>query len=324
MYNFHVVLLIQEAMIRMKIAFVFPGQGSQYVGMGKDLYDNYEEVRDLYRQASDSLGYDVAGLSFNGPDSELNKTFRTQPCLLTASYAAFRVLSAKGITPSSVAGHSLGEYTAITAAGVISFTDAVKTTEKRGRYMQESVPEGKGLMAAVIGMDREAILKVCNSVQTGYVSPANYNCPGQIVIAGEKNAVQEAMKLAEAAGARKALALAVSAPSHCALMKSASEKLAGLLNETEFRTPQIPVVNNADAVHVTDPVKLKESLIRQLNQPLLWEDSIRSMVQGGVDTFIEVGPKKVLAGLIKRIDGTVKDFNVEDTKGLAETETGLK
>jgi [acyl-carrier-protein] S-malonyltransferase len=305
-------------MISMKIAFVFPGQGSQHVGMGKDLYDNFEEVREVYKTASDALGYDVAELSFNGPESELNKTFRTQPCLLTASYAAFRILSSKGIKPSCVAGHSLGEYTAIAAAGVISFTDAVRITEKRGQYMQESVPEGKGLMAAVIGMDREAIEKVCNSVHSGYVSPANFNCPGQIVIAGEKNAVEEAMKLAEAGGARKAVALAVSAPSHCALMKSASERLAALLADIEFRTPQVPVVNNADAALLTEPMKIRDSLVRQLNQPLLWEDSVKAMVENGVNAFIEAGPKKVLAGLIKRIDGNVKIFNVEDAKSLQE------
>ncbi len=303
----------------MKIAFVFPGQGSQHVGMGKELWENFGEVRSLYDEASAALGYDLRELSFNGPVDELNKTFRTQPSLLTASIAAQRVLTVRGIKPCVVAGHSLGEYSAIVAAGVVSFGDAVRLTEKRGAFMQEAVPEGKGLMAAVIGLGRNKVDELCLSVESGYVSPANYNCPGQIVIAGEKTAVEDAMKLAKGAGAKRVLALAVSAPSHCTLMAEASNRLAALLDTIEFRDPSVPIVNNADAIFLTNAEKIKISLVKQLSRPLLWEDSIRRIASDGIDTFVEVGPGKVLSGLIKRIEPSAKLFNVEDMESLNRT-----
>jgi [acyl-carrier-protein] S-malonyltransferase len=302
-----------------KIAFVFPGQGSQHVGMGKDLWEHFDEVKSLYAEASSALGYDMKELSFNGPKEELNKTFHTQPALLTASVAAYQVLSAEGVTPYVVAGHSLGEYSAIVAAGVVSFGDALVLTEKRGIFMQEAVPEGRGLMAAIIGLGRNDIDELCLSVESGYVSPANYNCPGQIVIAGEKKAVEDAMKLAKEAGAKRVIPLAVSAPSHCTLMAGASDRLAALLDTIEFRDPDMPLVNNADAILLTNAERIKSSLIKQLSRPLLWEDSIRRIVDGGIDTFIEVGPGKVLSGLIKRIEPSATLYNVEDMESLSRT-----
>jgi len=305
--------------VSQKVAFVFPGQGSQYVGMGKEIYENFAEAREVFAEASQELGYDISKLCFEGPEKELNKTFNTQPAILTVSISINRVLLSKGIKPLVATGHSLGEYSALVAAEVLSFRDTVRITEKRGRFMQEAVPEGKGLMAAILGLERNKIDEICLSLQSGYASPANYNSPGQIVIAGEKQAVEEAMRLAKEKGAKKVVALSVSVPSHCTLMAEASQRLAELLAGVEFKSPQISLVNNADAMFLNDRDNIKQSLIRQLSNPLLWEDSIRVIAESGIDTFIEVGPGKVLSGLIKRIEPSAKVFNVEDMKSLEST-----
>ncbi|MGO9612911.1 MAG: ACP S-malonyltransferase [Dissulfurispiraceae bacterium] len=303
----------------MGICFVFPGQGSQYVGMLKDLHYHYDEVKRLYHDASEKIGYDMATLTFNGPKEELNRTYKTQPCLLVASIAVFTVLAKHGVIPSAVVGHSLGEYAALVAARAISFLDAVAITEARGKIMQEAVPEGQGLMAAILGLERKSIDDLCKSVTTGYVAVANYNCPGQIVVSGDRIAVEEAMKKAEDLGARRVVSLNVSIPSHCALMEKAGEIFEEVLKGCAIKNAQIPFVNNHEARFVSEADEIRKSLVKQLSEPVLWEDCINTIASSKVDTFIEVGPGKVLSGLIKRIDRSSRVLNVDSVETLNKT-----
>lgn len=303
-----------------KLALVFPGQGSQSVGMLAELHAEFATVRDTFAEASAALGYDLWTLVANGPDTALNETHRTQPALLTASVAVYRVwLEQGGATPAYLAGHSLGEYSALVCAGVLNLADAVKLVEKRGQYMQLAVPAGTGAMSAIIGLDDALIAKACAEAAQGeVVSPVNFNSPGQVVIAGNKAAVERANELCKAAGAKRALPLPVSVPSHCALMKPAADKLADDLNSISFHTAVIPVVNNVDVIAAADAAAIKDALVRQLYSPVRWTESIEFLAAQGVDTVIELGAGKVLSGLIKRINKELNTASVTDVVSLKD------
>ncbi|WP_233080267.1 ACP S-malonyltransferase [Rheinheimera soli] len=303
-----------------KLALVFPGQGSQSVGMLAELHAEFATVRDTFAEASAALGYDLWALVANGPDTALNETHRTQPALLTTSVAVYRVwLEQGGATPAYLAGHSLGEYSALVCAGVLTLSDAVKLVEKRGQYMQLAVPAGTGAMSAIIGLDDALIAKACEEAAQGQVvSPVNFNSPGQVVIAGNKAAVERANELCKAAGAKRALPLPVSVPSHCALMKPAADKLADDLNSISFHTAVIPVVNNVDVVAAADAAAIKDALVRQLYSPVRWTESIEFLAAQGVDTVIELGAGKVLSGLIKRINKELNTASVTDVASLKD------
>lgn len=308
-----------------KIACIFPGQGAQYSGMGKEIAENYKEAMDIFDIASLRLGFDMKKLCFEGSEEDLKKTENTQPAILTTSIAIMEVLKAKGIIPDITAGLSLGEYSALVASNAISFSDAVAVVRKRGKYMQEAVPVGEGTMAAVMGMEKNDVIE-CLKMASGYgvVEAANYNCPGQIVIAGHTKAVEHACILLKEKGAKRAIMLPVSAPFHSSLLKPAGDKLADELENLEVRDFDIPVISNVNAQVITDKNKIKQCLIEQVSSSILWEDSIRQMIDMGVDTFIEVGPGKTLSAFVKKIDKNVEVFNVEDLKSLENTITNIE
>lgn len=306
------------------IGFVFPGQGSQSVGMGKLLYDAYPSVTSVYDEASSVLGYDVAALCFAGPAERLNLTEFTQPALLVSSMAAFALLEPVGIKPVAVAGHSLGEYSALVAAGGLGFRDAVDLVQKRGRYMSEAVAPGTGLVAALLGLTAEVVKDVCRRASpVGIVAAANFNSPGQVVIAGEKAAVERAIELAKAQGCKKSIPLPVSVPVHTPLMQQAADRLAQDLAEVRWSDLHAPLVNNAEAKAISRATEIQASLIRQLPSSVLWEDTVRTMGSMGVTTFVEVGPGNVLTGLIKRTLPDARLLNVNDPKSLDATLTAM-
>jgi [acyl-carrier-protein] S-malonyltransferase len=303
-----------------KLAFLFPGQASQYPGMGKELAANYPAARSAFEEADKALGFSISDICFNGTEDALKLTANTQPAILTVSVAAYRVLEENGIQPVFVAGHSLGEYSALVAAGALNFADAVRLVRHRGEYMQTAVPEGVGAMAAILGLAPAQVAGICKQAADGQVvAPGNLNSPEQTVISGNAEAVKRAVESASAGGAKRAVMLPVSAPFHSALMQPAAQRLEVDLRATEFHDLRIPLVNNADAEIITDGDEAREGLLRQVTLPVRWEDSIRELIDQGVNTFVEVGPGRVLTGLLRQIERSVHVFNVEDEKSLRVT-----
>lgn len=310
----------------MPIACVFPGQGSQYPGMGKDLAENFPASRQVFEEVDEALGFSLSRLCFEGPAEDLQLTENTQPAILSVSIAAFRALVTNGFPPPAfVAGHSLGEYSALVAAGALSLSDAVRTVRARGHYMQEAVPVGVGAMAAVLGLELDAIQKVCESVRGNEVcSPANINAPNQVVIAGHATAIDRAVDALKQAGAKRVVKLNVSAPFHCQLMKPAQDRLAGDLERLSFADVSIPVITNVDAAIAQKGVELRDALVRQVSSPVRWLESMRLLIDQGVDTLVEVGPGKVLTGLMRQISRDVNFLNVEDAASLHSTMENLQ
>lgn len=309
-----------------KTAFIFPGQGSQAVGMAKDAYEAIPVAKEVFHQADERLGFALSTLIFEGPDTVLKQTSNTQPALLTASIALYEAFKDKGIRPDYVAGHSLGEYSALVASGVLAFEDAVEIVRTRGEFMEQAVPDGQGGMAAVLGADREALAALCRDItESGQlVELANINCPGQIVVSGTKEGVAAVAERVKEAGGKRAITLEVSGPFHSSLMKSAATKLAGKLEAVAFSEAQIPVVANATAKPVRKGSEIRQLLVDQVYSPVLWEDSVAWLLEQGVDTFVEFGPGSVLTGLVKKINKTVKLYNISSLESLASVTEALE
>lgn len=303
-----------------KVAFIFPGQASQYSGMGKELADKHSAARTVFEEADKALGFSLSKMCFEGTEDDLKLTANTQPAILAVSVAAQRVLAEKGVTPDFVAGHSLGEYSALVAAGSLSFADAVKLVRKRGTYMQEAVPAGQGSMAAIMGLSPTVVLDVCKHAAQGEIcSPANLNSPEQTVISGHAGAVKRAVEIASQSGAKRAVVLAVSAPFHSELMMPAQQKLEKDLAATKIANLRMSLVTNVDADTITEGEEARSALVRQVTMPVRWEESMRLLLDEGVNTFVEVGPGRVLTGLMRQIERSVTTLNVEDEKSLAAT-----